>query len=444
VTNKELLEKIKAEINEIRIINTHEHTLPQKIAMMADDSYLFNTLRENAFNYNLEATGMPKEAWMMKKFNLKEAWKRVEPFIKNAKSSPYYRWFMCACRDLFGIEYNHIDDEKKWIDLSEKMAEANRRKDWYEFVLKKKAKVDISIVVQRGIKGIEEVEREFFRPAINLDDFVRGYDGGILARLEEMFNTTVETFEDYLNLLDTVFKRVVDSGVVTVKSCQGYERSLDYELVSEEEAKRAFPPARHLLLEVQDIYPLPCPQPELVYPATIDPEFIRYFQDFIMHRILENASKYNIPVQIHTGLAPTWENIWSVNPVYLTKLIRDHKKVRFDLLHGGFPFAGEMGQMSRFWPNVYVDLAWMPIGHVGYTGTKRVLSEWMEYVPWYKIMWGGDTARVEELYGAVLAIRQLLSEVLAEKVETGWGMNDAIELGRRILRENALEFYRLT
>jgi hypothetical protein len=59
-------------------------------------------------------------------------------------------------------------------------------------------------------------------------------------------------------------------------------------------------------------------------------------------------------------------------------------------------------------------------------------------------MWGGDTGRVEELYGAVLVIRQLISEVLAEKVEDGWNMNDALEIGKRILRENALEFYRLS
>lgn len=59
-------------------------------------------------------------------------------------------------------------------------------------------------------------------------------------------------------------------------------------------------------------------------------------------------------------------------------------------------------------------------------------------------MWGGDTATVEELYGAVLVIRQLLSEVLAEKVEEGWNMDDAIEIGRRILRENALECYQLS
>lgn len=441
--SKRVPERIRSEMNEIRIVNVHEHTLPQRIAMMADDSYFFNSLRENALNYNLEAAGMPGEAWIMEKFDLREAWKRLRPFIKYSKSSPYYRWFMRACRDLFDIKYDHIDDEEKWIDLSKKIAEANRRKDWYEFVLKKKAKVDISIVVQRGIRGIKEVEKEFFRAAINLDDFVRGYDGGILAKLEEMFNTTVETFEDYLNLLDNVFEDAVNSGVVTVKSEQAYERPLDYQIVSEKEAARAFPPARHLILDVQDQYPLEKPQPEIIFPAKINTAYIKYFQDFVMHRILENASKYDTPVQIHTGFAPPWERIWNSNPVYLTELIRNHRKVRFDLLHGGYPFSDEMGQMVRFWPNVYVDLSWMAIGNAGYTATKNVLSQWIEYIPWYKIMWGGDTARVEEIYGAVMAIRQLVSEVLAEKVEQGWNINDAIEIGRRILRENALKFYRL-
>lgn len=156
---------------------------------------------------------------------------------------------MRACQNLFNLEYDDIDDERKWIDLSEKIAEANRREDWYEFVLKKKAKVDVTIVMDRSIKGISKVEREFFRPTINLDDFIRGYDGGVLTSLERMFNASVETFEEYLDLLAKVFKGAIDAGVVAVKSAQAYERSLKYDIVSEEEAKRAFPPARHLILE---------------------------------------------------------------------------------------------------------------------------------------------------------------------------------------------------
>jgi len=444
MVSKDKVEKIKAEIDDVQIINTHDHTPPQKISMMASESYLFNSFRENAFNYNLEAAGMPAKAWVIEDFTLRKAWERLKPYIKYSKSSPYYRMFMTSCRDLLNIDYDHIDSEKKWIDLSEKVAEANRRKDWYEFVLTKKSKVETTIVVQRGLKGIKEVEREFFRAAINLDDFARSYDGGILTKLEMLFDLNVETFEDYLNLLDKAFRVAIDDGVVAVKSCQAYERAIDYEVVTAEEANRAFPPARHLLLEVQDEYPLPVPQPELIYPGTINAEYIKYLQDFTMHMILENASKYSIPVQIHTGLAPTYEYIPNVSPTLLTKLIRNHKDAKILLLHGGYPYSGEMGQMARFWPSVYVDLAWMPVGHVGYTATKRTLGEWIEYVPCFKIMWGSDTGRVEELHGAVLVIRQLLSEVLAEKVEAGWNINDALEIGRRILRENALEFYRLT
>ena len=444
MVDKGLVEKIRSEIDEIQIVNTHEHVPPQQISMMADDSYCFNSFRENAFNYNLEAAGMPAEAWVIGDFDLKKAWKRIKPYIKYSKSSPYYRMFMTACRDLLNIDYDHIDSEEKWIDFSKRISEANRRKDWYEIVLKKKAKVDVSIVVQRGLRGIKNIEREFFKAAINLDDFARSYDGGILTKLENLFGVDVKTFEDYLSLLDKAFQVAVDLGVVTVKSCQAYERALDYEVVTEEEAKRAFPPARDLLLEVQDTYPLPVPQPELIYPGTINAEYIKYLQDFTMHMILENASRHNIPVQIHTGLAPTYENISNASPTHLTKLIRNHKKTKILLLHGGYPYSDEIGQIARFWPNVYLDLAWMPVGHVGYTATKRILSEWIEYVPWFKIMWGGDTGRVEELYGAVLVIRQLISEVLAEKVEDGWNMNDALEIGKRILRENALEFYRLS
>lgn len=440
---KDLVEKIRLELDGVGVVNTHEHTPPQRVAMQADESWLFNALRENSNNYNLAAAGMPEESWFMKEFSLKEAWKRLKPYINNSKSSPYYRSYMRSCRDLVGIDYDHIDTEEKWVDLSTKIMEANRRKDWYQTVMKKSG-CDLALQVQRGMKGIAQVETELgFRPAINLDDFVRGWDGGVLAGLERLFKVTVESFQDYLDLLNKVFDIAVDAGVVMVKSMQGYERSLDYQIVSEVEAKRVFPPAKGMLLEVQDMYPLPKDVPATVYPASIDADCFKDFQDFVWQRIVHKAGELNMPVQIHTGFHTTWTDIRNVSPVLLGKLIRNERGTKFTLLHGGYPFSEELGQMARHWTNLYIDMAWMVDGNAGYAATKRVLSEWLELVPWFKITWGGDTGRIEEMYGVIQRIRRLLSEVLAEKVEHGWNLSDAIEIGKRILRENALELFKL-
>ena len=38
---------------------------------------------------------------------------------------------------------------------------------------------------------------------------------------------------------------------------------------------------------------------------------LKKFQDFMMHQVIECAGKYDIPVQIHTGLLANW---WPPNP----------------------------------------------------------------------------------------------------------------------------------
>ena len=59
-------------------------------------------------------------------------------------------------------------------------------------------------------------------------------------------------------------------------------------------------------------------------------------------------------------------------------------------------------------------------------------------------MFGTDSANLEEMYGTVKFTRQILAEVLAEKVESGFLTEKAaLGIARRILYDNAVELYGL-
>jgi len=73
---------------------------------------------------------------------------------------------------------------------------------------------------------------------------------------------------------------------------------------------------------------------------------------------------------------------------------------------------------------------------------KRAYHEWLEVMPSDRIMWGADCNHAEGIYGATEFTRRCLAEVLAEKVAAG-GLReeDALRVGRQVLRENALKLF---
>ena len=74
-----------------------------------------------------------------------------------------------------------------------------------------------------------------------------------------------------------------------------------------------------------------------------------------------------------------------------------------------------------------------------------MLHEWIETVPGNKIFgFGGDYGFVEGIYGHSVIARENVAQVLAEKVEEGYfDESEAIESGKKILRDNAYEFFRI-
>ena len=121
----------------------------------------------------------------------------------------------------------------------------------------------------------------------------------------------------------------------------------------------------------------------------------------------------------------------------------EYGKAKFDLFHGGYPFMGEALALAKNFGCVWLDLCWLYI--ISPTAAARMLHEAIETLPSNKIFaFGGDFIIPEGAYGHSVMARRVVSRVLTEKVEDGYLTEDeAVALARRILRENAAEFFRL-
>jgi hypothetical protein len=79
---------------------------------------------------------------------------------------------------------------------------------------------------------------------------------------------------------------------------------------------------------------------------------------------------------------------------------------------------------------------------LNYTMACRAYQEWLNAVPASRILWGSDVQTPEDVYGATAVTRRCLAEALAEMVQQGQlRENDALRIGRQVLRENALALF---
>jgi predicted TIM-barrel fold metal-dependent hydrolase len=351
------------------------------------------------------------------------------PFLQKTQNTTYFQSLFRAFRDLHGLRGNQLDKENLKA-ASQSIVEAYARDDWYHAVIVERCNIKCMLRDMGYMYAIDD----FVTPIVRMDCFLMlrhrkllpdwieraapAY-GPYISEIE--YREKVRSLDDYLSLIENEFQRALEFGAVGIKIGIAYERTLQFDKVSLEDANRVF----------------------MLPDEKTTRDDIKTFQDFIIFRIIENATRHDLPVQIHTGVLAGGKAILAnSNPLHLSNIFLEFPETQFDVFHGGFPFMGEMGSLALMFPNVHLDLCWLPL--ISYTSFKNALSEWLCYVPAGKFLWGGDCHSAEGIYGATYTMRKGLSEVLAEKIEHGLLDEElALDIARKILHDNARELFRL-
>ena len=350
---------------------------------------------------------------------LEERWQAIAPFWEAIRNTAYAKQTLIAIKELFGIDDLNGDT---YHQLSRAIADS-RRSGWYHHVMKEKANIAVSVLDAQ----ITDVDRELFAPVMRLDHFIIAQSRRDLGSLEEETGTAIHSLDDLVRAMRTALGKYVAGGVVGIKSGLAYDRTLQYDKVSRNEAEVTFNRiARHLGEGVSWLEAKP-------------------LQDYMMHQVIRAAIETGLPLQIHTGLQEGNENIiTNANPTHLINLFIEYREAKFDLFHGGYPYVHEWATLAKNFANVYADLCWVHIisPEIG----RRLLHELIETVPGNKIMaYGGDAITVEMAYGHALMARQVVARVLSEKVAEGYMNEDeAIALAGKILRDNPANLFKLS
>jgi hypothetical protein len=269
------------------------------------------------------------------------------------------------------------------------------------------------------------------RVLIGLPDYhchVRSYAAiEAIAQRMEATAVPVTSLDGYLDVCRKQFARFRELGAIGFKDQSAYNRTLDY-------ANPTRAAAEGLFNEI-----IADPRRSLGWPAAKD------LSDFLFHEFMRMAADMDLPVQIHTGhMAGIRNDIAKTNAALLTGVLELHRRVRFDLFHGNWPYAGEWLFLGKNYPNVHLNCCWLHIIDPRYA--RRVLADSVGVVPHSKVFgFGGDYRDSIEYAAAHLAIaKDNIAAALALLVDEGWlNFDQAVQVAADWLFNNPNDFYRL-
>ena len=412
-------ERIAEYVDSLHIVDTHEHLLsPEELKRRGAIDFMVLLTHYSADD--IKSAGMSDNTFrLLLKDSLAVAdkWKILKPYWEASSNTAYNRIALLAADRLYNV---HDINGSTVKELSDKINRAYKT-EWISRVLDM-AKVDYVIQMNPG----RTIKDKRFRDVIWFDGFISINSKEKITALAKQRNTDIRHLEDFTGLLDATFIAARKSGVIAVKSALAYSRTLYYENVSREKASEIFD-----MLMTDGSGNLPF-------------EAVKPLQDYIMHRVLDLCRESGMPFIFHTGLqSGNGNQIENSKPTLLVNLFREYPQVNFILLHGGYPYGGELAATVKYFRNVYLDMAW--VYAISPSFGERYLHEWLETVPASKIMgFGGDYFNVENLYAHLLFARQVVASVLTSKVRDGYFTEDeAKSTARKILHDNAIRIYKI-
>lgn len=419
-------------ISTIKVINTHEHQ--RHPAEYAGQKHNFYTLLTHSYLISdlISAGAKPLRSELVNRGNLDELWDKYGQYLDFSRNTSYYSHFLFGFKVLYGLNEPYFTKEAVH-SLSEKIAENySRREQWYDEAVKA-AGFEVMFLDQYWDNFNVDIDDKYFALVFNINQLVMSTslrskmtekeapEEQNIYKLAQKDGHPIKTLDDYLGYADILFQKFLDHNTVCLKNSLAYGRSLDFEYVPYERAKVLFAQPASLISEPEK----------------------KALQDFMFHWIIQKSIEVGLPVQIHTGyLAGNGNTLENSRPTKLNNLFLRYPKATFVLFHGGYPWTGEYSALGKMFANVYLDIVWLP--QISREAAVRGLDEMFDGVPYNKVFWGGDCHFIEESAGSLEFGRDVVAQVLAERVKRGLMTEDiARDVALKIFRENALRVFKL-
>ena len=417
-------QSIREFIDAIGIVDVHEHHIPE--ILLNREVNLLQLFQQSYAGWTqARPYPLPSETRAgdpMLAATGPTTWKSLAPFLEHSGSNSFVRNLVRAVTELHGNGEPAITRDN-WEALDAAVRRAHQQPDWCRDVLKR-ASIErlITDPYTDPLLDARHALGENYNSVMRINAFACGWhsdshdhNGNRGHTLLRKLGLEAASFDDYLAALEKVVDGMASHHQVALKNALAYDRDVAFDEPDERLARAAWGKTS---------------------PSRAER---KAFGDFIMDRLCRIAGERDLPVQMHLGTAI----IRGSHPLNVAGLIERHPRTRFLLMHLAYPWSRDLLGMAFVYRNVWLDLTWSLL--LSPSHFKLALHEAIEVLPdESRMMIGGDNWHVEETYGTLKLARQLIGEVLEEKLAAGYfRQEDAQRLAAKILRENATSFFKL-
>ena len=349
-------------------------------------------------------------------------WEALLPFLEGSGSNAFVRSLVGALAELYDLGPDGVTRDN-WRELDAEVRRRHVRPEWRREVLER-ARV-VRVITDAYTDPLLDASAAFgahYNSVARINALAfgwhpesRDHNGNSAAELAQRLGLTLESFDDFVQMLETLVDTLGARKQVALKNALAYDRDLHFDEPDEQLARQAW---------------------GKVNPSSAER---KAFGDFAVDRLCALAGERDVPVQMHLGTAI----LRGSHPMHVAPLVERHPRTRFLLMHLAYPWSADLLGMAFVYRNIWLDLTWSFL--LSPTHFKRAFHEAIENLPdESRMMLGGDNWHVEETFGAFRTARGLIGEVLDEKVNAGYfGRRDAERLAGKIFSSNARAFFEL-
>ncbi|MEW6754589.1 MAG: amidohydrolase family protein [Candidatus Latescibacterota bacterium] len=410
---------LRAELARIPLINSHSH-LPseaERLRMDVDALLFFSHAYPGA---DLRSAGMTDAEWKVV-FDptrpLEERWPVFAPYWRWTRLTGYSRCILKGFRDLLGFDHLTAQTVAPLSEAIRRFA----RPGFYPQVLRQRSNIALSVL---NMEDLVEVDRELFLPLPRLNRFTMLRSADQVRAIERDYDASVHDLQQHVDLIGRVCRDWKAAGVAGVKMSQSYHRRMGFRRRQPQDAATVFDNL------MRGRY------------AGLDTEEGALLEDYLVFACCRAAAGADLTVQFHQGMrAGNGGSMEGCSPAPLAELLRAFPEVRFDLSHSGYPYLREGAVLAKTFPNVYLNMSWIHIISPG--GTRLDLREWLEMVPYSKLIaFGDDLQHVEAVYGHAEMARDHFACCLASAMAEGvLSEETALDVARAAFYDNPAAVY---
>lgn len=252
--------------------------------------------------------------------------------------------------------------------------------------------------------------------------------------LEKVTGIAVQNLDSLENAIENLFNTYRQCGLKNLKIGSAYNRTLDYMPPNLDKAEMQLHNVLNRKFVAQSLYGQINKNVPLAELKDLD--------NFVIWKCADMAAKFGMNLIFHTGIHAWNKNDpESCHAKYLYKFIEAHPDQKIILLHLGYPFTSESLLLSRYYPNVYLDFAWLHTldRRAAIDTIKRVV----ELLPSNKIAgFGGDVCTPVNTIGNLSVCLENMACAFSDMAENGeMTCSEAVNICRNWLFENPKKIY---